>query len=389
MKQPPLKTTISILSLSTVSGITTVITGIIPQLKQTYPTVPTTVIEWLVTIANFSALATLLFNPFLTKKFGIRKVVITGLSLSALMGLIPALTTSFSLIMLSRVLLGLGIGLFSPHAISLIAHTYHGELRARLLGYQTGLSALGNAVLLGFAGLLIALSWQAVFWLHAVLLIIAVLVYLFVPEPTTETDEPSVTKTVQLPKRQWRLIILTFITYLLIWGVQLKLPSYFENRHFGNGQVLNLTLSAMNIGGLIAGLTFGSLHKHLHRFTLTLGYAGAAFAVFFLWSTTNSTIAIGSAIFFNFIYSYTGPYLVFTSNDGLKSEQVNTLSSYLTIATIISAFFAPLVWNLLGKVGPLNLTDNVLLWIISILGLLAILTIITKPQKGTINNVTK
>lgn len=68
MKQVSAKTTISILSLSTVSGITTVITGIIPQLKQTFPTIPTTVIEWLVTIANLSALLTLLLNPLFSQK---------------------------------------------------------------------------------------------------------------------------------------------------------------------------------------------------------------------------------------------------------------------------------------------------------------------------------
>ncbi|KLD60094.1 hypothetical protein WP50_13070 [Lactiplantibacillus plantarum] len=66
--QPRLTTTISILSLSTVTGITTVITGIIPQLKRTFPTVPTTLIEWLVTIANCSALITLLLNPRLTSR---------------------------------------------------------------------------------------------------------------------------------------------------------------------------------------------------------------------------------------------------------------------------------------------------------------------------------
>lgn len=388
MKQPPLKTTLSILSLSTVSGITTVITGIIPQLKHAFPTIPTTVIEWLVTIANFSALLTLMLNPSLTKKFGIRKVVIWGLILSAVMGMIPALTANFWMIMISRVLLGLGIGLFSPHAISLIAHTYHGELRARLLGYQTGLSALGNAVLLGLAGLLIGLNWHAVFWLHIILLIIALLVFLFVPEPADEVAEVA-TETAKLPHRQWKLIILTFVTYLLIWGVQLKLPSYFENRQFGNAQVLNLTLSAMNLGGLVAGLTFGYLHKRLHRFTLTLGYLGAGVAVLLLWFTSNSVIAISAAIFFNFIYSYTGPYLVFTSNAGLKPAQVNTLSSYLTISTIISAFFAPLVWNLLGQIGPLNLTDNVLLWIMILLFILGILTIISKPRKGITPNDTK
>lgn len=150
--QPRLTTTVSILSLSTVTGITTVITGIIPQLKRTFPTVPTTMIEWVVTIANCSALITLLLNPRLTNRWGLRPVVISGLLISAIMGLIPAITTNFTVIMLSRLGLGLGVGLFSPHAISLLTHSFTGDLRARLLGYQTGLSALGNAILLGISG---------------------------------------------------------------------------------------------------------------------------------------------------------------------------------------------------------------------------------------------
>lgn len=385
MAQPNLKTTISILSLSTVTGITTMITGIIPQLKQTFPGVPTTIIEWLVTIANFSALLTLLINPALVKRFGIRPVVITGLLLSAVTGMVPALTANFYVILVSRIILGLGIGLFSPHAISLIAHSTHGDLRARLLGYQTGLSALGNAVLLGGAGLLITLSWHAVFWLHGVLALIAVLVARYVPEPAPlkPVEPAAATPSARLPRRQWQLVGLTFVTYLLIWGVQLKLPSYFEQRQFGNAQVLNLTLAAMNVGGLVAGLTFGALHRRLHRFTLTLGYAGAAVAVLLLWGTSHGPIAIIAAISFNFIYSYTGPYLVFTSNADLDPAQINTLSSTLTIATIISAFFAPLVWNLVGQFGPQTVTDNVLLWITVTLTGLAGLTVV-RPRKEPI-----
>lgn len=380
------KTTTSILSLSTVSGITTIITGIIPQLKQSFPTIPTTMIEWVVTIANLSALLTLMLNPSLTKKFGIKKVVISGLILSALMGVIPLMTMNFWVIMFSRIALGLGVGLYSPHAIGLIAHTYQGELRARLLGYQTGLSALGNAVLLGLSSFLIGFNWHYVFGLYALLLIIGWLIFRYIPDHTQVTIKKSIEKPVRLPKRQWGLIALTFITYLLIWGVQLKLPSYFENRHLGNAQILNLTLAAMNIGGLVAGITFGRIHRRLHRFTLSLGYIGAGLVVLVLWSTNNSFIAIFAAIFFNYIYSYTGPYLIFTSNANLKSAQVDTLSSYLTIATIISAFFAPLFWNLLGQIGPMDLIDNVLLWIIVILFVLGILSIISKSQKGTISN---
>ncbi|HIY93964.1 MFS transporter [Companilactobacillus sp. HBUAS56275] len=373
-----IKTTVSILSLSTVTNVTTIITGVIPQLKQTFPDVPTTMIEWLVTIANFSALLTILPNPYLSRKIGVKKVVITGLIISALSGVIPAFSNDFILIMCSRFVLGLGVGLFSPHAISLISHNYQGELRAKLLGYQTGLTALGNAVLLGLAGLLVGI-WHTVFGLYLILFVTAILIGLFVPEPEKVSSFSS-TKTVRIPWQKWQLVILTFITYLLIWGVQLKLPSYFEFKHLGNPQIINLTLSAMNLGGLVAGLLFGIIHKKIHRFTLTLGYLGAAISVLVLWTTDISIVAIIAAIFFNFVYSFTGPYLIFTSNQGLESEQINTLSSYLTISTIISAFFAPLIWNYLGKFGPQTLTSNVLLWVTIILFVIAAFSIFPKKS---------
>ena len=136
MSKPTGLTTASILSISLVGGVSTLITGILPQLEREFATVPTTMVEWLVTAANISALVTLLANPYLTRRWGIKKVVVTGLWLAALTGVIPLFTHVYWLVLLSRLALGLGIGLFSPHAIGLIAHTYHGELRARLLGYQ-------------------------------------------------------------------------------------------------------------------------------------------------------------------------------------------------------------------------------------------------------------
>ncbi|MFC6182577.1 MFS transporter [Lactiplantibacillus daowaiensis] len=382
MSTPNKLTTTSILSLSFVSGVTTVITGIIPQLTQQFPTAAPTLIEWLVTSANLSALITLLLNPYLTRRFGSRHVVISGLLLSAVAGALPLLLTNLTLIMASRIILGLGIGLFSPHAIGLIAHTYHGELRARLLGYQTGLSALGNAVLLVLAGWLVLLSWRAVFLLYLILAVLAFLAVKALPattETTTTTHQHA-----KLPASRWILLALTFMTYLLIWGVQLKLPTLFTERHFGNASVLNLTLAAMNLGGLLAGLTFGKLHQHLHRYTLMLGYAGAALTVFILWWTTSAPIGIAAAVGFNFIYSYTGPYLVFTSQADLTGHQIDTMSSRITIATIISAFFAPLVWNWLGTLGPATLTTNVLGWIAASLTLLTLLTGLWawRTQKG-------
>ncbi|GEK07520.1 MFS transporter [Schleiferilactobacillus harbinensis] len=371
MSKPTGLTTASILSISLVGGVSTLITGILPQLEREFANLPTTMVEWLVTAANISALVTLLANPYLTHRWGIKKVVVTGLWLAALTGVIPLFTHVYWLVLLSRLALGLGIGLFSPHAIGLIAHTYHGELRARLLGYQTGLGALGNALFLALAGLVVAFSWRNVFLLYLLLGGVALLASAGLPasEAAVPADQLAVKK---LPVSRWLLVALAFVTYLLIWGVQIKLPRLFLDRAFGSAELANWTLSAMNMGGLLAGLTFGRVHRHLHQYTLTLGYAGAALAVVLLLTTANTLVAVSSAVFFNFIYSYTGPYLVYRSQLDLPPAQIDAMSSWLTIATVISAFFAPPVWNLLGALRPGTVTTNVLLWAAGLLGLIAV-----------------
>lgn len=369
MKQPTKLTALSILSISMVSGVSTLIIGVIPQLANEFPNLPLVWSEWLVTAANLSALLTLLLNPRLSAYFGARKVVISGLLISMITGALPFILHDFTLLMLSRILLGLGIGLFSPHALSLIARVYHGELRARLLGYQTGLTALGNAVFLALAGSVILLSWRAVFLLYLLLGGVAWLVTKFVPHTTTKTTLRQLQP--RLPRTKWWLTVLAFVTYVLIWGVQLKLPSLFAQRGFGDAGVVSWTLAVMNIGGLAAGLTFGALYRHWHHYILLIGYAGAASAVLGLLLAPNAISAMVAAILFNFIYSYTGPYLIFRGHAGLAPEQIDVMSRNLTIATVISAFFAPLMWNLVGKVGPGSTTVNSLLWMSGTLLLLA------------------
>lgn len=327
----------SILSLSAVSGVSTLITGITPQLQREFPNIPTTLIEWSVTLANLSALVTLILNPKLTQKFGVRQVVVFGLLLSGVFGALPALSASFAWLLTCRVLLGLGIGLFSPHAISLIAHVYHGEFKTRLMGYQTGISALGNALLLAVAGILIALSWRAVFGLYLILIPLAGLAYRMIPKHTSLTPTKQAGRQ-KLPRLQISLCLLAFVTYLIIWGVQLKLPALFVQHHLGNSQLANWTLSAMNLG--------------------------AALSVLVMLLSKQPALAIFSAIFFNYIYSYTGPYLVWRSSLNLSDHLIDLVSSTLTIATIISAFFAPVLWNWIGQFGFSTLVDNVLLWIV-------------------------
>ncbi|WP_338034757.1 MFS transporter [Lacticaseibacillus kribbianus] len=330
-----------------------------------------------------------------------RAVVCTGLIAAAGFGALPLVPMPYWGFLLTRLGLGLGVGLFSPHALGLIARTYRGDFRARLLGYQTGLSALGNALLMALAGLVVAIAWRSVFALYLLLLPLAFLAARVLPggnaADETITDAAATASVTQaagdehasaapgqaradaragLPLGKWGLCALAFLTYLLIWGVQLKLSALFAAHGGGGAAVANWTLAAMNVGGLVAGLTFGRLHRRLGALTLAVGYLGAALGVWAMLIFHQPAGAVAAAVFFNWIYSYTGPYLVYRTNLGLAPSQIDLAASALTIATVTSAFAAPPVWNWLGRLGTAGLTENALGWIAGILAAIAIGTLI-------------
>lgn len=364
--------TVSILSLSTVGGVAALITGILPQLRAEFPGISQTLIDWLVTVANLSALVTMLANRQLVARFGRRRIVVIGLLTAGLAGVAPIWLEGFWPIMVSRIVLGLGIGLYSPNAITLIVHTYHGPLQTRLLGFQTGLGALGIAFFVGLAALIINVDWHAIYWLYLLLLPLAALAHFVLPAEESGDTNHQVTASTHLPAAKRALLIVTFITFVIVWGVQLKLPVLFDLRQWGDAATASWTLAVMNIGGGIAGLTFGWLYQRLHQYTLVLGYVGALMSVLVLFLSPSVQVGIAAAIGFIFVYSYTGPYLVSTSNQGLDSALVDTMGSWLSIAMVVSAFFAPLFWNWIGQFGPASETENALIWMMVSLGLLAL-----------------
>ncbi|WP_461219002.1 MFS transporter [Lapidilactobacillus salsurivasis] len=369
---------VTILSISAVGGLALAVTSVIPKWAQAFPQMPLAAIELLVTLANLGALITLLFNPWLTRRWGSKRVIFAGLLLGAGAGCLPVWLRSYGAIAVSRFFLGLGLGLYAPHGISLIVHHYQGAQQTRLLGYQTGIGALGSTMIMLLVGALASRNWRWVFWIHGLLLLVALAVGRFLP-----TDRPqSVASEVRvpLPRSAGWLILLTFWTYLVIWGVQLKLPSFFSEKGFGGAQVTSLTLALMNLGGFAAGMLFGRSYRLWGRHVLTAGYMTAAVAVFGLLLAPNQGLAIMAAVGFNFAYSFTGPYLVVRSQQGLAPNQVEEMSSYLTIVTIVSAFLAPIWWNLLGEIGWGPLTQNVLVWVIALLLLLALIVALVQSH---------
>lgn len=365
---------IGILSLSLVTNIANIITTIIPLIAIAYPSKSQTSVETLVTISSLSALLTILFNAKITEKFGFKKVILTGLSIATIFGILPYFIQNYYLFLLSRIMLGMGVGLYSPHAISMISIFYKGEERNTLLGMQMGIGAFGNAILMLITGWLASFDWKYAFFVYLFLIVIFLFVWKFVPnnhENMISNDNVNGTKADKLDASIKKYLVLCFATFVIICGVQLKIPSYLVERGISSPEKSGLTLSAMNIAGMLAGLTFGYFYKKAKIFLLPIGFLGAGLSVIGLLTSTSWILIFAFAVFFNFIYSFTGPTITLRINQSASENQLIKANSWITITTILSFYAAPLIWNSLAKLWG-DSTKSSLTMIPMVISLLAI-----------------
>ncbi len=139
---------ISLLSISIFLMMAPAIAPALPLMYHAFPGIDKAGVEMLSTIPNIGIVIGLLISPFLIKLMGEKPTTITGLVITLLAGTFPMYATAYTPILISRFLIGAGIGLFNSLAVSLIPQFYSSneEKLATMVGYQNVMGSLGAAL---------------------------------------------------------------------------------------------------------------------------------------------------------------------------------------------------------------------------------------------------
>jgi MFS family permease len=123
----------------------------------------------------------------LADRYGRKPVIVAALVLFGATGTAITLTTDFRVALALRFLQGIGFAGVVPTLITSIGDFYRGAREATAQGLRFTVSGLSQAVFPLAAGALVTLAWQYPFLCYALALPIAVLVALYMDEPTGAT----------------------------------------------------------------------------------------------------------------------------------------------------------------------------------------------------------
>lgn len=223
-------------------------------------------VESLVTVPAMMITITVLLSNLVVSWLGTKRTVLVGLGLIGVFGVLPTFLTSFPLIFICRLLLGVGIGLYNSLSISLISDFYDGEMRAQMIGLRTAFLNIGKALTTFVAGYALLIGVNYTFLVYLLAFPVLILFYLNVPE-SKETQVPV--KEAVVWNRQVGLIVaLTFLVGISYIGATIKIPSLLVTKYGLSTTLSSQLLTILAFSGIITGCFFGPILKKLGDATL-------------------------------------------------------------------------------------------------------------------------
>jgi MFS family permease len=232
----------------------------------------------LVLMVYFAAYGVALFpGGSLVDRLGSRRVALGGLGVFAGGAILGALAQSFELLVVSRLVQGLGAGLVSPASLAGAVSGYPPERRGSALGLWGASSGTANLIGPVIGGLLtVLIGWRACWWfLVPCAALAAWAIARFVPREVRADETPE---TASLRQRViGAAAIVAALTFIVMIGAFFIAQQYLQESvgysALGAAAALTLIAVLVAVGAPLAGrLT----DRHGERLTAMAGFATAA-----------------------------------------------------------------------------------------------------------------
>lgn len=242
----------------------------IPKLYDYYhaknPSLGLASVESLVTVPAMMITITVLLSNLVVSWLGTKRTVLLGLGLIGVFGALPTFLSSFPLIFICRLLLGVGIGLYNSLSISLISDFYEGEVRAQMIGLRTAFLNIGKALTTFIAGYALLIGVNYTFLVYLLAFPVLILFYLYVPE--SSQNHVTVREAAVWNRQVALIILLTFLVGISYIGATIKIPSLLVTQYGFSTTLSSQLLTILAFSGIITGCFFGPIVKKLGDATL-------------------------------------------------------------------------------------------------------------------------
>jgi len=350
---------ISLLSISLFLMMAPQISSALPLMYKAFPDVSQAAVQTLSTIPNFGIVLGLIISPFLIKILDEKVTILIGLVLTLISGTFPMYASAYTPILISRFLIGLGIGTFNSLAVSLIPEFYSNdeEEMATMIGYQNVMGSVGAAISSFLVSYLVTISWHAAFAIYFLVIPALILFTLFVPlkkKQNKASNQPSSHVTKQSINSKVVLIAgLMFVIFTFYMPMAYELPSLIVSQQMGTASTAALVAGFSTLIGIPIGASFGFFFKRLHDKIFPVGFSLITIGFLITAFSPNIVILFLGVIILGFGFGLGIPYMYNWLDWSAPANSINLATTIVLVLVNIGCAVSPSLIALIAT--PLGL----------------------------------
>jgi len=341
----------SLLSISILLMSHLAISPVIPSLYNFYNEQNSNIglasVESLATIPAMMITIFVLLSNVVIKFLGKKNTVLLGLIIIFIFGLVPVFTSNFKLVLISRLFLGAGIGLFNSLSISLISDFFDDSTRGTMIGLRTTFLNIGKALTTFISGYLVILGVQYTFLVYALALPIFILFLFFAPNSENIYNKKVSGK---FHKETIYLTLLTFFIGVSYMGATIKIPTLLIEKYFYHPATVTNLLTILAISGIFSGLLFGFLVKRAKNLTLTIMLSFMTLGSMIFSFSNNIVLFFVGAIFIGISFVGAMSFNFFYISNKLENKFINFSTSIMLVGGNIGVILTPIILTKLPEV---------------------------------------
>ena len=324
-------------------GVMSISSGL-SEIGKHFSEVSQTSIQLLITLPCIVIIIVNLIIGKLQEYISMKTLVLIGILCFLIGGIVPAFLESFTLILVFRAILGVGIGSVQVLSSALVAVNFEGDERSKVMGQLSSAQMIGCAVMVFVSGYLAMLGWNITFLVHLISVISLIFVAAFLPKPepikataSASAGKPKLTKAAF----GWAGTLMIFFIPGMILATYLSF--YIASQGLGSPAMAGTATMIFALGGFFMGLIYGKIAQVAKNVSLAVGlFMGVAGYFIVAFASSMLMVYIGSLIYGAAVTTVFASVMVGTSMS-VSPLAVPLAVSIVTMGQNLGSFLCPYV----------------------------------------------
>jgi MFS family permease len=320
-------------------------------------------------VFTIPALMIAVFSPItgrLIDRHGRLKLLWFSLVLYALAGVSGYFLEDLFLILLSRAVLGIAVGISMTIVITLIADYFDGMERQKFVGLQVAFMSLGGIVFVGVGGVLADMGWRYPFLIYLFSLFVLPLAIIFLHEPAVTNIGDRNIEHAKAHPIIWLLFVNTMVMWILFFLIPVQIPFYLTAIGVTSATLTGVAIalstafsavSAFSYSRIKARLSFLSIFS-IGYFLMAVGYICLSFAhsyVMVILAMILAGLGVGMMI------PNTNMWVMKIAPPAIRGKEIGKLTTFWFMGQFLSPIITYPILNVLTLPSTFMLSAGVTL----------------------------